>query len=321
MSSGERTPHASTAEDPSESVVRDAIDWLVRLKSSHATAEDRTAFEVWRRADPAHDAAWDRLQAMERDVGSLSSEQRTLVRSTLDSARRQQRRRQALKLIAIGGLVAGSGLAATSARDLRHDHATGYGERERIALPNGGEVILNTRSAVDLPREASGALYLSEGEIHVATGSENGPAVETRHAVFASQGTRFTLRYLGEATRLFVLDGAVRIAPHGRVVEANEMLRVSASGVAPDPLAKTMDPVAWLGGRLIVRGMRLDAFLEELWRYRGGWLHVDPAVAGLEVSGVFLTQDTAAALLVLQRTLPVRIDSYTGLVTRVLRGA
>ena len=109
MSSGERTPHASTAEDPSESVVRDAIDWLVRLKSSHATAEDRTAFEVWRRADPAHDAAWDRLQAMERDVGSLSSEQRTLVRSTLDSARRQQRRRQALKLIAIGGLVAGVG--------------------------------------------------------------------------------------------------------------------------------------------------------------------------------------------------------------------
>lgn len=319
MSSGERAPKTSSLGEPGEAVVRNAIDWLVRLKSPEATVKDRVAFEAWRTADPAHDAAWDRLQAIDRDLGGLSHEQRTLVRGTLHGARRRQRRRRVLKLIAFGGLMAGGGLTATSVRDLRHDHVTGRGERERVALPNGGEVVLNARSAIDLPKDASGTLYLSEGEILVSTGSGNAPVVETRHGAFVPQGTRFILRDLKEATRLFVLDGTVHIAPHGRTVGPNEPLLVAAGKVARDPMAGTLDPAAWLDHRLIVRGMRLDAFLEELWRYRDGWLRVDPAVAELEVSGVFLTRDTAAALQVLQRTLPIRIDSYAGLVTHVSR--
>src|SRR2546427_8064244 len=44
---------------------------------------------------------------------------------------------------------------------------------------------------------------------------------------------------------------------------------------------------AWSRGQLWVDNQRLDDFLAELNRYRPGWLHADPAVAGLRFSGVF----------------------------------
>src|SRR5256885_16408705 len=57
---------------------------------------------------------------------------------------------------------------------------------------------------------------------------------------------------------------------------------------------------------------RLDDFLAELNRYRPGWLHADPAVAGLRFSGVFPLDEggidgTDAVLAMLPGALPVQL--------------
>lgn len=41
-----------------------AIEWMVLLRSGDAGAHERSAFEGWRRADPLHEAACQRIERM-----------------------------------------------------------------------------------------------------------------------------------------------------------------------------------------------------------------------------------------------------------------
>ncbi|ENO90105.1 FecR/PupR family sigma factor regulator [Thauera linaloolentis] len=41
-----------------------AIDWLVRLDSGSATAEERSAFEAWLDADPRHNNTWQAISGL-----------------------------------------------------------------------------------------------------------------------------------------------------------------------------------------------------------------------------------------------------------------
>lgn len=45
-------------------VASQAIEWMVLLRSGAADAHERTAFEGWRRADPLHEAACQRIERM-----------------------------------------------------------------------------------------------------------------------------------------------------------------------------------------------------------------------------------------------------------------
>ena len=58
---------------------------------------------------------------------------------------------------------------------------------------------------------------------------------------------------------------------------------------------------------LAAQDMRLDAFADELSRYRPGLLRVEPQVAGLRLSGAFQLDDTEAVLDSLTRMLPVDV--------------
>jgi transmembrane sensor len=53
--------------------------------------------------------------------------------------------------------------------------------------------------------------------------------------------------------------------------------------------------------------MRLDAFVDELRRYRPGLVQLAPEVAGLRLSGVFPLADTDRILQALVQVLPVQV--------------
>jgi transmembrane sensor len=77
------------------------------------------------------------------------------------------------------------------------------------------------------------------------------------------------------------------------------------------PASVPESAAAWSQGLLVADGMRLDALIGELARYRPGLLRCDPAVAHLQVSGVFSLRDTDRALHNLTRVLPVDVVSRT----------
>ncbi len=298
-------------------VLERAISFAVRLNSGQADAAEHDACRRWREADAEHERVWRQLQAIETDLRAVSG-------SAAASALRHspaRGRRQVLAMLAFGAVGAGATLAwRDGAWDrIAADYRSRVGERGRYALADGATLWLNTDSAV---RADPGGrrLTLLDGELCLDTGPDASWEVRTRQACFTATRARFLLRQLGPATLLEMQRGELRIAPeHGpeTLAEPGVRYRVSQNEARREPAA-AWDVGGWTDGVLTVRSMRLEDFLAELARYQRGWIRCDPAVADLRVSGVFLLDDVPGALATLARALPMRVERYTGLWTRVL---
>ncbi len=83
-----------------------------------------------------------------------------------------------------------------------------------------------------------------------------------------------------------------------------------SDGLGP-ALAVTAATDAWTRGMLVVDNARLGDVVDELSRYRTGYLGVDKNVADLRITGSFPLHDTTLALNALLPTLPVRIEQHT----------
>lgn len=126
-------------------------------------------------------------------------------------------------------------------------------------------------------------------------------------------GTRFMVRDEGAAIQVAVFEDAVEIRAAGgarRVLRAGQRARFDADAIGPDQAADAAQ-VSWEHGMLAARNWRLADLVDELARYRRGFLRCDPEVAGLRVSGAFPLADTDASLRLLEKTLPVRIQRVT----------
>lgn len=316
----------SASRQADAQVVRQAIHWLVRLRSAAGDAELQRACDHWRAAHQDHEQAWQRVQVLDDELSSTLKAVPGVgtVMQTLETSTQRLRRRQALKLLS-AAMVSGSALWL--ARDLTPwthltaDYGTAVGERRRVALADGTRLHLNTDSAVDLRFDQRQRLVLLErGEILVdgshdaTTGVPRPLRVRTRHGLFETLGGRFVVRQEQAATRLSVAEGTVSIAPvagtGAAVAGAGQRFEVGEYAAraleAPD-----MDAAAWADGLIVTRGMRLADFLAEVSRYRNGRLACSEAIADLRLSGVYRLDDTDKLLELLTRTLPVEVHYRT----------
>src|SRR5256885_1346582 len=178
-------------------------------------------------------------------------------------------------------------------------HATATGERREWTLADGSRIVLDTGSAVDvLFDEALRRVHLSEGAVFI----ETAPDPQSRHRPFVvttgqgrvrALGTRFVVRSVRERSEVAVLQGAVQITTRGgaaQQLQAGQQLWFDAMGMGR---AEPADAGAaqWARGLLSADNMRLADFVAELSRYRSGWLHCDPSVADLRVTGAFQLGD------------------------------
>lgn len=319
---------ASLPELP-DAVLDEAIGWLVRLQSGNVDARSAADCLAWRQADPLHEVAWQALQASDalfRDLPALPGAAGTLAR--LQGGRHS--RRQALKLLGLGVVAAsatGWGLRQGPLSGWGADYATAIGERRIFALADGTRLQLNTDSAVDVRFSGERRLLLlRRGEIFIDTGKDpDAPAghrsfwVESRDARLQAIGTAFGVREEAGRTRLRVEDGVVAIHSaigEQRVAAGEEYLIDQRGGQRVERSA--MNASAWTRGQLVAKRMRLADLARELERYRQGWLNCDPAVADLEVSGVFQLDDSDRALAALSDSLPVRVRRFTPWWSRIV---
>jgi transmembrane sensor len=311
----------ATRPGPDPQVVKQAISWALRLRNNRANLRLRTQCEHWREAHRDHELAWQRVQALQQELSS----QLTAIPGAhvaLENSAQGLGRRQAMKMLS-GVLLAGS--AAWISRDITgwqrwtSDLATATGERRSIQLPDGTRLQLNTDSAVDLDFNPQQRLIrLVRGEILVNCGATASVPllVETRHGLFEGIDGRFAVRQASDCTRLSVVSGNVTIrSPHqadglSTRVQAGESYLVRQTEAIPAP-PMNMDVGAWADGLIVTRGMRLADFLEEVGRYRHGYLGCSTEIADLRLSGVFRLEDTDKLLAILPQTLPVQVRYRT----------
>jgi len=303
---------------PDPQMVRQAIDWMLRMGSERASPRLQRQCADWRAADQRHELAWQRIQAMSQEV---ASHYRAVpgAGQALEASAQRLGRRQALKLL---GVVALLGSAGWLGRDLEQwqqwssDFATGVGEQRRFNLPDGSQLQLNTHSAADLRFNARQRLVsLRHGEIMISCQPDSRPfQVSNRDGLFETAQGRFSVRQQDTCTRLSVTSGKVAIYPaQGGALtwaQAGQSWQLDQQGLRliarPD-----MDMGAWADGLIVTRDMRLQAFLEEVGRYRHGYLGCASGIADLRLSGVFRLADTDALLALLPQTLPVQVRTRT----------
>lgn len=296
-------------------VARRAVEWLVELQAGLPTAELREAWRRWREAHPDHERAWRHVESTHARWSGLPiapvTAQAVLARPG-PAGRRQAVKTLAL-LVSAGGALAG-GTAAAPWGNWLAGVRTGIGERRTLRLADGSAITLNGDSALDI----DGSLHrvrLVAGEMLVTMrGARLLPlTVESEHGTLQALGARFAVRLLDGATRVSAFDGTLDIdAANGTHLRlhAGQRTDVTPGGMSV-PEAADDAAAAWADGMLIGGGMRLDAFLAELARYRRGTIACAPAVAALRVAGTYPLSDTDRVLRAIAGVLPVRVSYLT----------
>lgn len=303
--------------------VRDtAIDWLVRMQSGLVSASDLEALQCWRGASNEHEQAWQRvasLPLLQQPGANLLRD--ATVRRALESAGPDlQNRRQALKRLLVLGAVGGlawQGAGSTPVRAALANYRTATGERHQWPLVDGSSLWLNTASAVNLDfTDQVRRIQMIEGELALRLRVEpRSLQLITPDAIVQSSEAHLQVRHDRQGTQVTVLEGQVQVHSLGQQAPfslgAGWQARVNRSGISVPTRADLMLTQAWLRGVLPADRLRLDALVAELSRYRSGVLRCHEQVSGLRLTGSFSLDDTDAALTLVVRTLPVRIERIT----------
>lgn len=336
---------------------RIAADWLARHHAG-LTAEEETEFQDWLGADVRHARAYRELEATWRLLDGVRANAPEGGPADPDALAPRRRKWRAVWLAPLLAAAAAIAIAYVgwwrpmpSAHHFVAGVTTPVGGAERLALPDGSVVHVNTDSRLEVryaPTERR--VWLVRGEAHFAVAKD--PArpffVEAGRVAVRAVGTAFNVRIERESIEVLVTEGRVRIAEGARggsapaprgdtdtpLVHAGERAVIpvepSAALLAGNPpVAVPVRPVsseeleramAWRDRRLEFSAAPLAEIVAEFNRYNRLQLRIDdPALAARRFGGSFRADDPGDFIRILQARFGVRVESRGG--ATVLRGA
>ncbi|MCB5184638.1 FecR family protein [Methylobacillus gramineus] len=311
---------------PDTALVKQAIAWLIQLKSKENDQATLTGCIAWRQSSSEHELAWQRvnlmLGEMQQDLNGIPDG--IQVSQVMQNTMRHMQKRRSIKLLALAAIAGSTALMTREVMPWQpwlSDYHTTTGERRSMMLADGSELFLNTDSSVNISfDEHQRLIILNQGEIMIKTGSDsssprNRPLrVQTRHAMLEAIGTQFVVRLQQDTTLLSMQQGKVSMMPAAfhapqKIAEAGQDYLIYQDRL--DSVQLPMEADSWTLGALVVKEMPLADFLAEVARYRTGHLGCDPSVADLRLSGVFQLDDIDKLLALLPHKLPVVITYRT----------
>ena len=210
-----------------------ATYWVVRLDAEDCTPEDRFAFDRWRREDPAHEAAYQKIKQGNDYLDRFMSEE--AFRERIELARRRTRppfwRQRAVQWMAAtaaclvvavtvgvsmewrGGLQ--SAPIVTASVPVVDFYETKIGERSTVTLSDGSVVTINTDSRVDVlytPERREIRLVRGQGFFEVAKDLNRPFVVLAGDKRVMALGTVFDVRFDEEdEIQVTLVEGRVQV--------------------------------------------------------------------------------------------------------------
>ena len=319
-----------TADEPLDPLIEEATDWLLRLEEESGDAGLRAAAEAWRQADPAHARAWShaerawRLLATRKPQPALPPRAPPAVVLTSRLARVPAAARWAAGVAAaLVVLFAVLYLPATLTR-LQADFTSETAELRRITLEDGTVVHLSPLTALDVrftDDRRSVTLLAGEAFFEVVSDRARPFEVQAHELSVTVVGTAFDVRISDDALSVGVEQGAVearsgfvaspspvRLGPGDRFVVDRRNGYVRRTKVPPGEVA------SWRDHKLFVEGATVAEVVDELRRYRSGWIvFAGGGLADQRITGLYDLQDPDAALRILVGPLGGRVREVTPL--------
>jgi len=330
-----------------------AADWIMREGVGPMTPEALADRDEWLAEHPDHAVAYEIARQRIGRFDTLAADPRILALRASALVSKRARLSNAVWRVAAGFaavvVLAGAGLAAAP-RDLLaapvaatveqivHPSApvyhTAVGERSTVTLPDGSVVTLNTDTVlrVAFTDEARGVrLIRGQALFDVAHGKRTPFEVYAGDRVVTAVGTLFDVRLQGEAVKVALVEGRVRVRRRAPAAAAAPRMEVSLS---PGEMleARRAEPMhvrnvdvaretSWRSGMLVFDETPLGEAVAELNRYsRQRLVLEDAALAEFHVSGGFKTGDMDGFARTVAEILPVdRVTSSDGTIQLTVR--
>jgi transmembrane sensor len=283
-----------------------ASQWAVRLDAGDLSQAEQATLDAWLTADPRHEGALARAEAVWFDLDRVSA----LSRAAAVAPRPRPARFQHWRLAAtLAVCVATASVSGAVAYDrLQGREATSVGEIRHIVLDDGTSLVLDTASVVQIKYvrgERRVIVRRGNAAFQVATSDPRPFVVKAQNLKFDGAGANFSVGVQADDVAVNVADGRVKAA---RRTSAGgwETCYLGRSGqlvVADDiPMkprkvsdAKMARELSWRRGVLMFDGERLSEAAQELNRYsRVPIVIEDPTLAGRTFVGAFEVGDSRA---------------------------
>ncbi len=142
-----------------------ALAWFARLQDSQVSNSDKTAFAQWLAENPAHQAAFNRVEQLWQSpaLNQALSQYAAIPFPVTHKRNQAMRWATAASIVLVCGWLA---IASGIINRWQADYVTATGEQKRIELADGSAMILNTDSAVTLNfSESQRGIKLLQGEV------------------------------------------------------------------------------------------------------------------------------------------------------------
>lgn len=229
--------------------------------------------------------------------------------------------------------------AVDDAGGMRNDYRTAIGEERTITLADGSAITLDTDSAVRVSlRDNARLVRLVRGQAYFTVAKDpSRPFIVTAgDKKVMAVGTAFDVRLDDDAFSVTLREGRVRIeapvpsasppgAPSPGARDGGGAIRVEAADLVPGTKlqarrqtgwrlvkADVLRELSWLHRQVVFDSERLDSVIAEMNRYSTTKIILgDPALATLQVGGVFTVDNADQLTDALARYHLVRIASRT----------
>ncbi len=330
-------PNSSLTNKIEHQRLQQAASWFALLADGNASRQEHSDFELWLRSKE-NQQAWSVVDGVSQQFSNIRhSDHHSEALNSLGSPEKiRQARRSTLKLLSLLPISAFSAwstykytplgpILQASLANYVHDYATDIGKISHVTLLDKTQVSLNTASAINVKfNQYLRLIDLARGEIFIDTAKDIRPfEIQTPTARLRALGTRFNVRLLdNDNVQLTVLTGRVAIyrptnkqATHWQdesqaeqVVEVGQQVIISAHSVKLLD-KKNVQRIGWHQGLLLADEITLAEFIDQLGRYRKGYLAVSPDIAHLRIMGSFPLNNTDKALAMLSNSLPVKVNN------------
>jgi transmembrane sensor len=289
-----------------------AARWHSLMEDDEPSMATCERFEAWLAADPKNRTAYDSIERSWAGLGEAVVDDRILeMRREARSAPQKRRSpwRPPLSIaasilvvvtVAVGILIRYSPL--TAQRDAT-DYVTQVGERSTITLPDGSTVVLNTASRIQVAfDEQTRRVQLLAGQawFEVAKNQPRPFVVEAGDRIVTAHGTAFDVRIEDhDRVQVTLIEGRVSVETNTRtgagptVHEHEDLLpgdQLTVTAARPGVKRKTdvAKATSWREGQIIFDDDTLETAVAEVNRYSPKKIILDPRLANLRMSGVFI---------------------------------
>ncbi|MBN2989048.1 FecR family protein, partial [Pseudomonas lactucae] len=205
---------------------------------------------------------------------------------------------------------------------LQADHLTVVGERQRLQLDDGSQVLLNTNSAFSSTvqgHQRIARLYQGEAFFDIPPSHGLPLQIDAGPVRASVRDTAFAVRYLNGEAQVQVQRGDVDLSNtlnDARVrLSAGESIRIGPKGFGPPAKLDADKDLAWVQGRLVFENCPMSEVLAELRRYYPGWIvNTNDRLASVTVTGNYRLDQPLDVVRSLAHITSARLSEFPALV-------